>query len=232
MKLKYCGLTRPKDIETAVSLGVDYIGFVLYPPSPRYISSEKLRELLKESEKMLKNSATKTVVVCVNYPEKNLADLVKKLKIDVIQLHGEETKENIQQLCAYLKQAGEKKIEIFKALRLKNNIKKEEITALIKNYDENVDAFVVEARHKDYGGTGKSLEKEVVSQVFSVGDQWQKKIFLSGGVSAEKLPAIKENFSSHPSFFGLDTSSALETKKGLKSIDKMRDFYKIFAENQ
>ncbi|MGN0961986.1 MAG: phosphoribosylanthranilate isomerase [Clostridia bacterium] len=94
-KIKLCGLRRPEDIETANKLKPEYIGFVFFPKSKRYVSEETAKKLKKQL-----NSHIRTVGVFVNERPEVIAGLAEKQIIDMIQLHGGETEETIRQLRA------------------------------------------------------------------------------------------------------------------------------------
>ncbi len=85
-RIKFCGLVRPADVEAAVALGVDAVGFVFYEPSPRYLDAEaaaRLRQLLP--------SFVAAVGLFVNAPAGRVAAAQAAVGLDVVQLHGDET---------------------------------------------------------------------------------------------------------------------------------------------
>ena len=84
VRIKFCGIKRKEDVLKALELGVDYIGFILYPKSPRYVSWEKLKELLSISK------GIKRVAVFVN-PSYEEVKRAFDIGIDLVQLHGDES---------------------------------------------------------------------------------------------------------------------------------------------
>lgn len=92
-KIKFCGLSRPCDIEAANELRPEYIGFVFSQKSRRYVSPEKAAQLKKELD-----SGIKAVGVFVNEKQELIAGLLKTGIIDIAQLHGRESEEYINQL--------------------------------------------------------------------------------------------------------------------------------------
>ena len=95
MKVKMCGLYRPEDIDYANEVQPDYVGFVFYPKSHRVVTKEQAAEYRK---KLL--PGIRTVGVFVNEDPKNIIELLEEDILDVAQLHGDETEEDIQYLQA------------------------------------------------------------------------------------------------------------------------------------
>ena len=92
-KIKFCGLSRPCDIEAANELGADYIGFVFWPGSKRYVSIEQAAELKKRL-----SGEIKAVGVFVDEAPERVADLLERGVIDIAQLHGKEDESYIERL--------------------------------------------------------------------------------------------------------------------------------------
>lgn len=92
-KIKFCGLSRPQDIETANALKPAYIGFVFAPQSKRYVTPEKALEL-----KQLLAPEIQAVGVFVDEPPEQVAALLNKGVIDLAQLHGSEDEDYIWKL--------------------------------------------------------------------------------------------------------------------------------------
>ena len=95
MKVKMCGLYRPEDIDYANEVQPDYVGFVFYEKSHRAVTKEQAAEYRK---KLL--PGIRTVGVFVNEDPKNIIELLEEGILDVAQLHGDETEEDIQYLQA------------------------------------------------------------------------------------------------------------------------------------
>lgn len=185
-KIKICGLTRPEDILYVNRLHPDYIGFVFWKSSKRYVTLEKATELIKHLDPEIK-----TVGVFVNAPCEQIIEALQFM--DVAQLHGEETEENIQ----YIKAVTGK--QVIKA---------------VKVYDRyDVEAWMDSAADYllfDSGmGSGKTFDWRMLDGV-------DREFFLAGGLNEDNLPfAIK---SCCP--YGVDLSSGVETQ-GMKDFTKM-----------
>ena len=95
MKIKMCGLYRPEDIDYANEVQPDYVGFVFYPKSHRVVTKEQAAEYRKKL-----SPGIRTVGVFVNEDPKTIIELLEEGILDVAQLHGDETEEDIQYLQA------------------------------------------------------------------------------------------------------------------------------------
>ena len=120
-KIKLCGLRRAEDIEAAVLLKPEYIGFVFYKKSKRYISPEEARIL----KSILDTDHIKAVGVFVNENPKTVADLLEKGIVDIAQLHGDEDEEYIK---ALRKLTDRPLIKAFK-IKTKEDLKKAEASS-------------------------------------------------------------------------------------------------------
>lgn len=200
-KVKICGLKRKEDIEYVNKYLPDYIGFV-FAESKRRVSVE-----LAESLKKNLSPEIKTVGVFVNEDLESLLETIKRLSLDCVQIHGDESSMYIEALKEKLK--GERKIEIWKAIRVKDG------DSIEKMSEYNVDAFVLDAYIEGaYGGGGKTFDWELASKAKEYG-----KIILAGGLNTENVKEAIDKLAP----FGVDVSSGVETS-GYKDGDKIRDF--------
>ena len=228
MKLKYCGLKTESALNLCATLKIDFVGFILYPPSSRFISFEDLEKLLEKTSKNSYKSPYKTVMVSVNHPIEKLISWAVKLKIDVLQLHGDEDEKYLSAICKNLEKNKTDSIKIFKVLRLKKETKKEEITKMFKTFSDYTHTFLIEPHHKDYGGAGQSLDQNNIYNTLEIANQLDKKIILSGGITKDDIDKIKKLSDQYQSLFAIDVNSSLEREKGLKDLNKMREFYNYF----
>ena len=201
-KIKLCGLRRAEDIEAARILKPEYIGFVFYKKSKRYISPEEARILktLLDSGTNRSDPAgpdhTKAVGVFVNENPKMVADLLEKGIIDIAQLHGDEDEAYIKDLR---KLTDKPLIKAFK-------VKTEE--DLIKAEASDTDMILLDAGM----GDGVSFDWDLLKS-------FGRPYFLAGGLDPLNVREAVEKL--HP--YGVDVSSGIETD-GVKDIVKMRDF--------
>jgi len=92
-RVKICGLTRSEDVQAAVQAGADAVGFVFYPPSPRAVTGDQVAKLLESVPPFVQ-----PVGLFVDVNEADLLIILKTVRIDLLQFHGNETPE---QMCAF-----------------------------------------------------------------------------------------------------------------------------------
>jgi len=201
VKVKFCGLKRYEDVEKALSLGVDYVGFVLYPKSPRFVGFDELKELVYTA------GNTKKVGVMVD-PEYEYVKRVLDMGIDLVQLHGEESFE-------FAKKIGIDRV--IKAFRVKDEL-------WIPKEWYSVYAILLDTySDKAYGGTGKTFDWRLAEKFVKEGFR----VFLSGGLNPSNvMHAVKRV---NP--YAVDVSSGIEVSPGVKDHDKMIAFVKALRNN-
>ncbi len=206
MKIKICGLCNKKDIDYIASKGINYIGIIIFPKSPRHVDPAEASKLIYD----LKSSEINTVAVTVN-PDKALVFKLLDFGFDFIQLHGEEG-------ISFAQSIGMQRV--IKAFR----IGKEKID--IDPVWKKAHAILLDTYKKGYyGGTGTTFNWTIAKYIKDKGF----KIILSGGLNPENvIQAIEEV---QP--FGVDVSSGIEEKpcrKNRKLVDefikKVRSFRK------
>ncbi len=198
MKLKYCGLTRKEDIEAVNGLAVDYAGFVFAPESRRYVPPEKAKELRR-----LLNPRIRAVGVFTDAPPDAIAELAAEGVIDVVQLHGCQTNEDIARV-RNLTDA-----PIIRAYRVRGP---EDIQAARTSA---ADIVMLDAG----AGEGRAFDWRLIAG-------FDRPYFLAGGLTVENFSQALELLKDNPPF-ALDLSSGLETK-GLKDKNKMAAFAAAF----
>lgn len=194
VKVKICGLRRKEDIEYANELKPDYVGFV-FAKSKRQIEVEQALDLISLLDKEIK-----TVGVFVNEPVENALKIAQTLNLDVLQFHGDETQDYIDNF---------KNFTVWKAIRIKD---KEDLE---KTKEFKVNSFVFDTLTKnEYGGTGKTFNWEVLK-----GMELNVPIILAGGLNENNVEeAIKI-----VDPYAVDVSSGVETE-GYKDFKKMKSF--------
>ncbi|WP_184541901.1 phosphoribosylanthranilate isomerase [Mucilaginibacter sp. FT3.2] len=202
MKIKVCGLKDPENIQAVTALGPDYVGFICYKPSPRYIA-----ELPVDAMQNLPASIQKTAVF-VNEDAENIHSLIDTYGFNVIQLHGDEPPE--------FSNSFRDKVIVFKAFGLDENFDFDQLN----NYVNKVDYLLFDTKTAAYGGSGKTFDWAML-------DNYKLDIpfFLSGGISLDNLEEIKKI--SHPQFYGVDLNSRFETAPGVKDIGKLKQAFDI-----
>jgi len=196
IKVKICGITNLDDAIAAVDCGADALGFVFFAGSPRYISHEKVREIIKKLP-----SFTTTVGVFVNEKIEEIEKIIALTGIDVIQLHGNEPPE----MCNISRR-------IIKAIRVKSL----ESLDPLRNYKDTVSAFLLDTFTPDiFGGTGQAFNWDIALEAKQFG-----RIILAGGLTPDNIAEAVR----HVRPYGVDVSSGVELEKGEKDHKKMKLF--------
>jgi phosphoribosylanthranilate isomerase len=198
VKVKICGLTTLWDARRSAELGADYLGFVLYPKSPRFILPERAFEIISELPEEVKK-----VAVVVNAD----ADMVNSLLeggFDLVQLHGDEKPEILKKVPAS---------RVIKVFRISDAPPPEEE---LRRW-EGVYAFLLDTYKKgQYGGTGETFDWEAAATLSRKG----YKIFLSGGLTPENVTEAVRRVKP----YAVDVSSGVELTKGKKDLEKVKRF--------
>ena len=158
-KIKLCGLSRPRDIQTANELKPEYIGFVFAPKSKRYIDPQKAVRL-----KELLSSDIRAVGVFVDEAPDTVAALLNSGIIDIAQLHGSEDEAYIQRLRQLTDQP------IIKAFQIKTQ------TDIAKAERCSADHVLLDSG----AGTGNVFDWSVLQDV-------KRPYFLAGGLSPDNV---------------------------------------------
>lgn len=197
MKIKVCGLKDPENIQAVAWLKPDYMGFICYGPSPRFIA-----ELPIEFVKNLPAETYKTAVF-VNESSENINLMIDQYGFDAVQLHGNESPE----MCKTLKQ----KVTLFKAFGLDSEFD----FSICQPYEGHVDYFIFDTKTDKHGGSGKTF-------YWSVLDRYDLNVpfLLSGGIGPDNIDQVIKI--THPMFYGVDLNSRFETEPGVKDIDKLK----------
>lgn len=205
MKLKVCGLTKTDQIHELISMKVDFLGFIFYKKSPRYV----LNHLSLSEISGIKHSGK--VGVFVNESVENIVAIAEDTALNYIQLHGDEEENFIDELRNKLN----KETKIIKVFRIGNKV--ENLKSKIQNLKSDVDYFLFDTDSKAFGGTGKTFNWQILNEL-----EIPKPYFLSGGISPINFNDI-QNIRQQP--FALDINSKFETEAGNKDLEKIKNFY-------
>ena len=197
VRVKICGITRLEDALHAIRSGADYIGFILYPKSPRFVLPERRKEILEKVKDALK------VAVMVNPSEEEVLRAFEE-GFDLVQLHGEES-------LGLARSVGIERV--IKAFRVR-----EDVPSIDEGWKE-AHAILMDTYSKDaYGGTGKSFNWDIAKRIKEKGF----KIFLSGGLNPDNVRRAVEEVGP----FAVDVSSGVEVRPGIKDKIKVERFVK------
>jgi len=194
-RIKVCGITRLEDAQLASQLGVDAVGFVFYPKSPRYIAPEKAAAIIRQLPPFVS-----AVGLFVNPTQGEIAEVLKAVPLGVIQLHGDET----PAFCKSQRRRVLKAISVATADDLKK----------ASTYDCPI-LLDAKAPAGVYGGTGTTFDWSLLE-----GFNHEHPLTLAGGLNSANI----EEALSHRQWFAVDVSSGVEVSPGIKDETKLRDF--------
>ena len=200
-RIKFCGLTRPADVDAAVALGVDALGFVFYPPSPRAISPELAATL---SARM--PGGMDVVGLVVNPTDSEVDRIRERLTITLWQFHGDESPER----CAEI--AGD--TPWMKAARISGDF---DLGDFSIQY-QKAHAWLLDAFVEGYGGGGHVFDWSLIPQTWA--KENAHRVVLSGGLNAHNVGEGIARLAP----LAIDVSSGIEVAKGQKSPELMRAF--------
>lgn len=207
LKVKVCGMTDPENVQAVCKYRPDYIGFIFYHRSVRYVGREPDPELFSA----VPEGVRKTAVFVNEHYEKMIA-ITDKHGIEVLQLHGMESPET----CKALRIHGKTVIKVFPGDQLENE-------RLLSDYSGAADFFLFDTPVKSHGGSGRKFDWTALNRLRS-----DVNFFLSGGISGADTELLKAIDMS--SFYAVDINSRFETEPGMKDpelagkfINEIRD---------
>lgn len=196
MIVKVCGMRDSENIRDIERLGIDWMGFIFYPPSKRAVTD--VPDYLPEN--------IKRVGVFVNENPDAIAGRVEEFQLDMVQLHGEESPE----MCLQLRQSGVKVTKVF-------SIRNEFPIPVVEKYDSTCDYYLFDTQTINYGGSGRKFNWELLSQY-----RGGTPFLLSGGIAPEDADAILAF--DHPQFAGIDINSCFEIEPAFKNYKLIKQF--------
>jgi len=200
-KVKICGLTTLEDARFVSGALADYLGFIFYPESPRYIEPAKAGAIINWLEGPGK------VGVFVNQPLDDVNSIAKQTGIDYVQLHGNESPD----YCALVEKP------IIKAFHIEQDTDPSELISRIEPYLDQVEYLLFDTKSDtDWGGTGQIFDWNILDEISN-----DKPFFLSGGLNAKNVQDAIQTVQP----YAVDLSSGLEESPGLKDFDKIELFF-------
>lgn len=208
-KIKVCGLTRLDQIQELISLNTDFLGFIFYEKSPRYVLNHLSLEEISKIGHQVK------VGVFVNETLEKIVEITETANLNFIQLHGDEN----EMFISALKQRLNPNIGIIKVIRIdpESAISTKEIFKSFHSIQNNIDYILFDTDSKAFGGTGKQFDWSILNKI-----EIPLPYFLSGGVSEQNINNIKI-LDQQP--FSIDINSKFELEPGVKDLHKIREFY-------
>ncbi|HVY73694.1 MAG TPA: phosphoribosylanthranilate isomerase [Puia sp.] len=207
MRVKVCGMTQLDQVRKLDEMGVDFAGFIFYPKSPRYAARHIAGADLRKARLRIGK-----VGVFVNTPYEEMMRTVDEYGLDMVQLHGDETPRQCEQIANY--------ITVIKVFRLGED---DPISWIIKPFEESCDMFLFDTLGVGYGGTGKKFNWDLLKPAGI-----DKLFFLSGGIEPDDVDRLRA-FCQDPvgkKLFAVDINSRFEISSGVKDLNKIEVFLK------
>jgi phosphoribosylanthranilate isomerase len=196
VKVKICGITNLSDARRAVEAGADFLGFNFYPKSSRYIAPAAARRIVQRLPEKVAS-----VGVFVNEAEPEMLAIARRVGLDYVQLHGDETAEVVSRM--------RRSFRVIKAIRVRDSFRVAQLGNFKRASSILLDGFDAHLR----GGTGKSFDWKLAR---SAGRKRQ--IFLAGGLTPENVAEAVS--AARP--FAIDVCSGVESGPGKKDVALMR----------
>lgn len=212
MQFKVCGIT---DINQAIALeamGVDFIGFIFYAPSKRYV----LSALTMQEIKQFAPAKSKKVGVFVNEPLDVVLSIVKEAGLDLVQLHGDED----ELYCQALQDKFTGVTKIMKVFRVGDKMPS------VDSFKDVADYYLFDTDSKLYGGTGAHFNWELLK-----GSTINKPYLLSGGIGPNDIGGVEvmKQTKAGKTLAALDINSQFEIEPGIKNLEKIKTFINAFV---
>ena len=197
-KVKICGISNIEILKTLISLDLDFIGFIFYSKSPRYVDTEFLQSI-----EGIDFKDSRPVCVYVNADEDYIYETSSYFNNPILQFHGDEENNFCESFG----------LDYWKAIRVKD---KEDLETI--SLYNSAQAILLE-NHKEgsYGGTGESFNWTILKDI----ENDDQNFVLSGGINSQNVDnALKTNS------WCLDLNSGVESQEGIKNIELVKDILK------
>ena len=202
-RVKICGITRVEDAVSAVNAGADAIGLVFYAQSPRCVTAEQAQEIVAAIPPFVS-----VVGLFVNATKTEIEAVLSKVRLDILQFHGDESAHDCEQI----------KMPYYKAIRVKPD------TNLLQYEVEfsSAKALLLDA-HSDvaFGGTGLTFDWSLIPKNLS------KPVVLAGGLTADNVASAIQQVQP----YAVDVSGGVEMTKGIKDAAKIAAFMRAVKES-
>lgn len=207
--IKVCGLAEAENITSVITCNPDFLGFIFYPASPRYVVNKIAPEFVASI------SGIKKVGVFVNEKEIVVLDIVSRYGLDYVQLHGDESPEYCESIARH--------VPVIKAFRLNHafNFSK------LMPYQAFCKYFLFDTKTEKYGGSGEKFNWNKLAEY-----TLPKPFFLSGGIDGSMAKEITDLQNKHLALMAVDINSCFEQKPGVKDVLKIKQFKTELREHE
>jgi phosphoribosylanthranilate isomerase len=206
-RIKICGMTREQDVDAAVAAGADAVGFVMYPPSPRYVSAQRAAELASRLPPFVT-----PVLLFVNEEASTILQACARIAAAVVQFHGDET---LQQ-C--LDATGNGARPFLRAARIPlDEAQAFDLVNFASTFPQ-AQAILLDAHVDGYGGGGKAFNWSRLPPSVNA------HLVLSGGLTPANVTDGIAQVRPRCRSLSVDVSSGVEVSKGIKDPEKIHQF--------
>lgn len=207
MIIKVCGMTQPANIAEVAEAGADWIGFVFYPPSPRFMSMIPSQSglLPDRARPLCLPDGVKKAGVFVDASAQDIITRVVNFGLDIVQLHGDEPPTMLRNLRRTLEGGIRPGVKLVKAISISSGGDMAQCT----DYEDCADLLLFDTRCPGAGGSGRQFDW---SALYAYNGSLP--FMLSGGIG----PGDEERIAAmgHPKLAGVDLNSRFETAPGVK----------------
>ena len=196
-RIKFCGITRAEDMRNAVSLGVDAVGLVFADNSPRSVDVQQACTLIDHCGPFVAR-----IGLFMDQDASTINNIIEHVPLDMLQFHGQESENFCQSFD----------MPYMKSIAMGGNA-----TKLVTSDYATASALLLDSNELGQpGGSGKTFDWEQVPT------QLDRPIIIAGGLDADNVAEVIQQLMP----YAVDVSSGIESAKGKKDINKMRDFVK------
>lgn len=219
--IKVCGMREAENISAVSNLDIDWMGFIFYPKSQRYVSQISSNAgIIPDYSSLNENADTRKteggvsrVGVFVDDMPQNIVTRVFNYHLDIVQLHGNESPVMIDNLRRTIDPDIRKGIKIMKAI----SVKYEEDIKRCNDYEGHVDYFLFDTKTPLKGGSGAKFDWSVLQAY-----DGPTPFLLSGGIGPDDVERVRDF--NHPRCIGIDLNSKFEKEPALKDVESLRNF--------
>lgn len=197
--VKICGITRTEDALAALRAGADWLGFIRWPGSPRWLPAEACSRVIEETRERAGRDFQAVGVHMNSDPDEFFED-VDRSGIDRLQLHGDETPDFVRRM----------QLPVMKTIRVRD-------AGSLKLADEYPGVPLLTDTYDPVlpGGTGRSYDPALLADLVA-----RRRVMVAGGLTPQNVAGVVRFL--RP--FGVDVSSGVETAPGIKDHQKIADF--------
>ena len=199
-RVKICGITRVEDAISAVNAGADAIGLVFYAPSPRALTIAQAQQIVAAIPPFVS-----VVGLFVNALQTEIESVLSKVRLDILQFHGDETAQDCEQVCQQIN------LPYYKAIRVKADTNLLQCEAEFKS----AKALLLDTYSETaVGGTGQVFDWNLIPNNLT------KPVILAGGLTADNVALAIQQVCP----YAVDVSGGVEQNKGIKDAAKIAAF--------